>query len=129
MGSPRQLKGRVKSFSVETTQEAWRFDVTSITGVAPTTVPVQGIGQPHMDCRPAPRKSGCGTSVLVDVPNKRGRVSATSSAPMDNDDDDFVPPKKHQGCSTSADKLQKKLVADAAASSMVCGHKSYCLYT
>uniref|UniRef100_A0A0A9EKI6 Uncharacterized protein n=1 Tax=Arundo donax TaxID=35708 RepID=A0A0A9EKI6_ARUDO len=45
MHPPRQLHGRVKAFSVETTQESWRFDVSSITGVQPA-VPSSGAQAP-----------------------------------------------------------------------------------
>jgi len=53
MRPPQQMQGRLKSFSVETTQGIWSIDVSSITGAGKP--PADATQQPQPSARPQPQ--------------------------------------------------------------------------
>uniref|UniRef100_A0A0A9DFF9 Uncharacterized protein n=1 Tax=Arundo donax TaxID=35708 RepID=A0A0A9DFF9_ARUDO len=92
MDPPWQLHGRVKTFSVETTQESWRFDVSSITGVQ-LAVPSGGAQAPlQPQPQPATRIRKNRTADVLE--NSAPKSTYDQDLQPADDNDDFVQPSE-----------------------------------
>ena len=98
MRPPQQMQGRLKSFSVETTQGIWSIDVSSITGAGKP--PADATQQPQPSARPQPQVPRDANMVKTkNMPPTRS-VHQSHAGPStgrdlhesDDDDDAFMEP-------------------------------------
>ena len=95
----RKIQGRLKAFSVQTTQGEWNFDVSTITGAA--AQPSAGVDARTQPSSAAPQPPDARNANVVKISCKppakivQRSLAESSSArdlPRCDDDDDFMEP-------------------------------------